>query len=606
MSKSARLDADPYVAIVSIHGIGRHQRHENAGALLEALERAVRDGLIEGRAIIEVEAGLEPSRLVGSDSYVPFLRFRHARRRLRGRVLPGAPCRIYEVNWSPETRGGIGWRSMATWVFATALATFHPAGRSWLKRARLRLARLHMLASASDPHVSGHMAVTLASAYRHFRGSLGSAGHNDAGGARRGRFSDLLGFTRARASTAVAADELATAAARWRVARLPAEGGSRRASLVLLGGLGLLCLTVAAVWRCLDEVTTPYAGIRLWSLLAIAAPLLALPVMLARRFLGTVVSDVRYWAAVSENDNNNDARQAILNRAAGLMRHVMADPRCRRLVVVSHSLGTAIAHDALRELGRRARAGLEGGPEGPLAKIDTLITLGSPIDKLACLFESTDGRTFREELLRDQIAGDLSEPPFLVSGRQKIRWINFWDAADPVSDPLFTPLGSASEGDRFVTASIENVMVMNTASRDPGAAHVRYLRNPVVVARIHQAVFGGSGARADLAQPGTPRSRQRSGAAQVSVLSGYVGILLVALLGGGGVITMAWLVVSMLLMLAPPILAGVGFCGTRLRDILFRATRGLGGMVTGGPGRVAGLAGRVSRAMRNRGTGGRV
>lgn len=555
MNVNTRVDQKQYVAILSVHGIGRHQRHENAGALLEAIETAIRSGAVDDRAIIEVETGLEPGRFPVVEEYIPFLRFRHARRRHWGRLHPGAHCRIYEVNWSPETRAGIGAASMVRWVFATMLATFRIGSRNWLRRSRLRLARLHMLVSGPAPSVSGHLAVTLSAAYRHYRGSLGTAHRRKSTTRSNGRYADLLAFTARRASDSVSNCELEIAMARWRRARLPAERGSHAASVLLLAATGVFGLTVAAITQIISEFSTSDDPIRFWGILAVGL-LVAAPLLVARHLLTTLISDVRYWAAISENDLYNDARAAVLRRATALIRHVVADPRCRRLVIVAHSLGTAIAHDALRELGRRTRAGLEAhGADDGYTKIDTLITLGSPIDKLACLFESTDGRTYREELLRDQLTGDLSGLPFVVDGKQTIRWINFWDPADPVSDPLYTPLGSSTEGNRFVTAEIENVEVRNTAAVDPGASHVRYLKNPRVAARLHQEVFGGGGAWQDASEPGSRRSRRRSTAALATIMAGYLGILLLVVFGGRGPVA-SWIGLGLAgLIIAPLVMA---------------------------------------------------
>jgi pimeloyl-ACP methyl ester carboxylesterase len=174
-----------------------------------------------------------------------------------------------------------------------------------------------------------------------------------------------------------------------------------------------------------------------------------------------------------------------------MIEHVTGDPLCKRLVIVAHSLGTAVAFDALRSLALRNRAlGGAGKPLVQIAKVKSLVTLGSPIDKLDCLFGSTDGRTYREELLRDELLGDLSNEPFFRRGRPRMRWLNFWDRFDPVCDPLFTPLGSATEGDRFRTAMIENVRVVNSPGCDPLTAHIGYLRNPEVITRIYREVFG--------------------------------------------------------------------------------------------------------------------
>jgi hypothetical protein len=80
-----------------------------------------------------------------------------------------------------------------------------------------------------------------------------------------------------------------------------------------------------------------------------------------------------------------------------------------RVIVNSHSQGTVVAFDVLRQL-----------PPFALAKMSLLITAGSPLRKYADMFAWGDD------------ASCLWELP---------HWINFWDVDDPVADPLVPPPG---------------------------------------------------------------------------------------------------------------------------------------------------------------------
>src|SRR5262245_38689735 len=87
------------------------------------------------------------------------------------------------------------------------------------------------------------------------------------------------------------------------------------------------------------------------------------------------------YGTYEETDEKNKKRADILARATERLEHVLLDHRCARVIVVAHSLGTAIAADALLQLGRHNRA---RNPENPIAgpvaleKIVCLVTMGSP------------------------------------------------------------------------------------------------------------------------------------------------------------------------------------------------------------------------------------
>jgi len=479
-----------YTAVLSVHGIGRHRRHANAGALLSALESVA--GTNDNRdlhTLIKVTPGIEPSRDASLNADVPMLHLTKAQRHY-GKLFVSGAHRIYEVNWSPDTRARLPVRSMIRWSIALVATTLRQEPSSWLSWPRLRVARLRLAAETLSSDAQHHALAVLASAYRNYRGSLGTRHRNRVGG--KPNFSDFLLFAKSHAKTATTDQALKAAAAAWCNTEIPAEKTARRAGWSTLWGFALTLLALTAVtvpfFSEAESSNIATYAFQFTLLIAIFAGLIR-----ATRFLTTIFSDVRYWSALSENDNFHETRNSVLDRTAGMIRHLVSDPSCVRVVIVSHSLGTAIAYDALRAIGLHNSARQNTPAEQiQIRKVDCLITMGSPIDKLALLFETTGSHTFREELMRDELRGDLTTGPFWARDRQRIRWINFWDPADPISDPLYSPLGAKPRGGHFELTSIDNVEVANTSFFAAAASHKSYLSNTKVTSRIFQEVFQSS------------------------------------------------------------------------------------------------------------------
>lgn len=212
-----------------------------------------------------------------------------------------------------------------------------------------------------------------------------------------------MAFAKTHAKAAATPEALDAAARSWRDTVMPAERSVRSAGWRALAWLAILTLTlIASLAPSIADggLSGAFAAVTQAGLgLALLACL-----VLGLRFLTTIFSDVRYWTALSENDGHHETRNDILDRTAAMIRHLASDPNCTRVVIVSQSLGTAIAYDALRAIGMHnlARKG-DSAEQVKIRKLDVLITMGSPIDKLSLLFETTDSESFREELLRDDL-----------------------------------------------------------------------------------------------------------------------------------------------------------------------------------------------------------
>ena len=208
------------------------------------------------------------------------------------------------------------------------------------------------------------------------------------------------------------------------------------------------------------------------------------------RFIKVYLGDVQFWCTYEETDEKHAKRSAILGQATLVLEHVLADRRCARVVVVAHSLGTAIAMDALLQLGRHNRARTADNPiRGPLPleKIVVFVTMGSPVDKIHFFFESYRSAYHRYIRVVEGIRGDITEIPFAKNRKPHIHWINFWDRADLVSGALETPAGP-----RLADLRVDNVEVSSYAFPDPGASHSGYFQHREVIAHLYDVIFKGT------------------------------------------------------------------------------------------------------------------
>ena len=519
-----------FTAVVLVHGIGRHVRHENAGKLLEAFEVAEHraDDPRRFGKLRAFNPGLEPMTDAPS-TLIEFMEFSHfASPRHHQRLNRRGTFRLYEFNWSPITKAGLSSVRVLGWL----LRALPRGAGDWRNKPMLRLARLHHLRIAR-PNLHPYVVATLASRYRLFRGTQGSL-FTTATGETVSRLTTFQRFLRESAGNKLHGERLAEAAAHWDVEKLPAETRLTitRATATCYVITPAIALTLASAPFVLQAPWSP--GLRsLDSVLVVLALLvgsgfvMAVPRLLW--FLGRIFSDVRFWASYDHNDEFYDQRRRILEGAADLIAHVAEQPHCKRIVVIAHSLGTAIAFDAIREVERRNQAWNGSFNFVPSHKISHFFSLGSPIDKLAVMFEAGGGATYRAMSLRERLRGNLGDPPFWRRGTERVKWINFWDRSDPVSDPLFSPLGSRTEGDRFLTAEVENVEVMNTVRFDPTRSHTAYFDNPRIVDQILDAVlFTGNGRLRPVAETAPRRTMWSRSLSMLATLSMAPALLLFA------------------------------------------------------------------------------
>jgi hypothetical protein len=206
------------------------------------------------------------------------------------------------------------------------------------------------------------------------------------------------------------------------------------------------------------------------------------------RFTTRYLGDVVAWATYEETDAKHRVRSAILSEGVAQLRHVLADPRCRRVVVVGHSLGTTVAYDALLGLGQRAlaRSG-DRGVQEEIAKLDQFVTLASPVDTVHSMFESHVAKHHRYSRVFEGLRGDVGGPPFSRRRRPQVHWVNVWDRADIISGPLFSP-----NQKRASAMPVDNVEVRSLSFPDPASSHVAYFAHRDVITLIFRIVFDGA------------------------------------------------------------------------------------------------------------------
>lgn len=243
-----------------------------------------------------------------------------------------------------------------------------------------------------------------------------------------------------------------------------------------------------------------------------------------------------------------------------------------RVVWVAHSLGTVISYNVLSDLFARAEELSKTGTEDQMRGVELFrtslrrfVTLGSPLDKFAYLFEHslrpwpTKKEKERSQLLdesgddefsEDAVDGKLrswlggllggtgSEHPAKRVSRGREWWINFYAVLDPVSGAL----GHAAKSrTKFYGGKAPlNVHIKGWRAWVPGWAHQAYWSEPEVHRYVLSRVYGNE----NLPDQAFQRSSSRTVGSKAV---GYVvwGFLLYgAVFGGGAALAWYWKPIS--------------------------------------------------------------
>ncbi|MEA3033748.1 MAG: hypothetical protein QOH86_1764 [Sphingomonadales bacterium] len=488
-----------YTALVHVHGMGSQRRFEETSALIDALDlfsNAGKNDPDPPGKLARIQARSEQSR-TDPKATVGYIRSFWTRKEANG-WTPYKQVRFYEVYWAPIMAGRQSpWRIL-WWLFSQVLRPWRTVGTPWRQRQRLRRAALAELfepgrappAGATD----GDFA-TLVKLYDDFESLPAQRLHKS------GSFDDFLSFitdqSKDRPDRGKRLCRLARIWARhyrWNEYRAAFVLFTIALALVLLGGgvAGLVLLvlkTIASIHFGSAPLREAAAALKPNWKTAITLGSSLIMLLGFGKFLTDYLGDVEAWSTYRETDEKHERRQKVMDNAIDLFTHVLADPRCSRVIVTSHSLGTAIACDTLLAMARFNRAMNTSDPIAgpiPLHKIEQFVTMGSPIDKIEYFFESYSSSSHRYKRTVEELRGDIGREPFSRNRKPYVHWINFWDEGDVVSGALQSPLNR-----RRVNHRVDNVHVRHFRFPDPAASHLAYLANRNVVSTLFEIVYRG-------------------------------------------------------------------------------------------------------------------
>jgi hypothetical protein len=491
-AQSAPAQSNPaqdkhYTAVFYFHGMGSQRRLEETSRLVDSLDK------YSNRTLSRINAELEPGRQKPDQTFSYVSAEYKASWNSKGQLV-----RFYEVYWAPVMAGQESALGVLKWMFRQTIRPIGTLRSPWRERQRLRRASLAALFEASPKGpVEQSDFSTLAKWYDDFEGPDALRDYPE------GSFSQFLTFLRYKGSTDLKAAAAATPETTSRLERLACAWHSRYRNmelrnLFLLSTLALAMLltgggTVILMLAFLQHLTGLAAGTMFASLVTASwSTAVSLAVALfgfigLTGFLTNYLGDVEAWATYTETNEKHERRAKVIDVATSILEQGLCDKLCDRAVLVSHSLGTSVAHDTLLSIVRSNRARNRQDPMAcpvPLKKIQHLITLGSPIDKIEYFFESYRSEYHRYRRVTEYLRGDIGTEPFWRHDKPHIHWINFWDTGDPVSGALRSPTGHQG----FVQR-VDNVRVASLAFPNPGASHLGYFFNRDVIKCIFDVIF---------------------------------------------------------------------------------------------------------------------
>jgi hypothetical protein len=479
----------PHTAVVYFHGMGSQKRYQEISRLVDCLDKYSYANRETTGRIYEIKAEVETPR--GSlKKDVTCVRSKRVLGGVRNTAAAEAGITseawFYEAYWAPLTAGGVPGLEVLRWILRQIPYPIAAMRTPWRLRARLRRSHLFRLCSPQlGSSEKGSIFHRLLLDYDAF----------ESPGAWRdfpkGSFDDFVEFVRkGHDGDPDLAQFLELANKWWRTYHLAELGYVVVLVTIALAVALTVATTVYAIvlgLHFLSGIHVPWLPPDLLNPSAknIAAILAAIGAILGvNSFLRDYLGDVQMWTTYEETDVKYQKRNDILEASTALLQHVLADNRCTRVVVVAHSLGTAIALDSLLQLGRFNRA--RPASKIPLNKIDLMITMGSPIDKIHYFFESYAGKYHRYNRLVEDLRGDIGTPPFTNNRNPQVHWINVWDRADLVSGSLETPSNR-----KLVTNTVDNLEVSSFGFPAPAASHSAYFEHREVLGILFGAIYGG-------------------------------------------------------------------------------------------------------------------
>ncbi len=513
-----------YVGVIYFHGMGEQRRMEEVSRLVESIDTYLRRSKHIHNTPLgylkDIKTVSEPHRVKSrNEEQVYYTKTRHFDEGHRDRNEDGKPdpvraARFFEVYWAPHMAKGRDPWGVTKWILRQIGRPFIMIVTPWRERQRLRRATLAEMAEKEDAKPDGipksDFEDLLRTYYTFGRGvkpedeaPAKDGGETTAALKDSGKFNAFETFLkRSYADDPEKAERLADLAKTWWWKYFYTEVFNLGVMITIaVAGLMVAGVFVSLVLSLLSLATDFLNGADRavpawfkadWPTAAGLAGSLAIAGGLGK-FLGGFMGDVEAWASLSETDALHERRKAVLDEGMDVMRHVLSDPKCKRVIVVGHSLGTSVAHDTLLALAQRNQGHNNGGDvmKGPVAltKIRHLVTIASPIDKINYFFESYRTKIASYSRAYESMRGDIKSAPFSRNTSQPyIHWVNYWDLADVISGSLQSPTGADTMAHR-----VNNVHVSNLHFPSPGASHSAYFQNRTVISQVFEMIYRGAG-----------------------------------------------------------------------------------------------------------------
>ncbi len=521
-----------HTAILYVHGIGSPARNSPLSNFLDYFD-------LYGQSQSKIGIGKPRDFTYGTaitddDQVVHYVDFKRIVE-VNGRPYVAKTIRVYEAYWVPEAESRYSVLYVCFWLLMRALNPFRLAFSSWRNFPSFRLACLHGLAA----YRSKNSVEKLERAYRDFENWENRKKY------RRGSFGEFKTFLQGLPATkGTTADGLVLLATEWRCnTRVKVFVRAGKVALAISGSIavaaieGNLCY---GTWKFIAQgmpgtIAYLYVGVTLASLLSLVA---------LGKSIKSYAYDVLTWTIDSERDQRFQTRERVVSYTRKLIKHVAASDECENFFIVSHSLGTSIATEALLQEGRRAKAGSDKTERlRVLEKLHTIFTVGSPIDLIFNFFQIDTTVSHRYNRLREEQRLSIALPPFRMDGRAgRARLVNFWSRFDPISSPVTSLRKSISER----RDAIVNIEAIPPGAPNPIEAHTSYYADPKVMQVIYAAVMDGADSVQTVDDTSCDVALGRYGP-WVNLMTGAITIILLAVFAAVPG-SKAWIVVLLLLL----------------------------------------------------------
>ncbi len=529
--------AKKHISVIYFHGMGSQRRYEETSRLIDAVDTYLRNAWRNRREALGILRKIDPvgevSR-VDPDRTVTYIGTTY----IPPHLLDGSPqaqgiaredgtgekveVRFYEAYWAPIMAGASSPFRVVQWLLSQVGRPWQTIRTVWRERQRLRRSALARLRGEptkwppgtddGDGKRDGDFEHLLA-AYAEFDNNAHIDDYPE------GTFEQFLTFIRRHnAHDEPTRERLCALANRWRTYYRNTE--LKTLFYVVTIFVGLVAMTawlmISTYEATLFFIETKVNGsfveqvmayLRLLldrdhNPMAVLGPIIALFLIFkSNRFLVDYLGDVEAWATYEETNGKHARRREVIDLGTDLITHVLKDENCERAMIVSHSLGTSIAHDTLLSLARRTKVDARtaalgrgdtsgGNPMAypvPLERLRHFVTIASPIDKINYFFESYRSIYRRYVRVVESLRGDISDIPFSRSRmKPHIHWVNYWDEADWISGALHSPTGREAAQN-----SVDNVHINNLAFPLPGKAHSAYFGNRRLIGDIFDMAYLG-------------------------------------------------------------------------------------------------------------------